>query len=286
MDTTKTNAFNAGNDTSAVIYAYGPFGEVIRMTGPMAKLNPIRFSTKYDDDESDLLYYGYRYYNPSTGKWLSRDPLFEIAIATPLYFNSFAATQDENWLLARWERLLTQEETWLTEAEFIVEGQMISENPQTTVMRAAANLYAFSRNNPESYFDPTGLDATSYVADDFLGHASITINGKGYGFGPVGHPVVGALWTTGTTSGWGFTPTPREATTYSLRLSSSWKFGDARGGLCSCNATWGRVQECADYFEKTWNGTRYQFPSRTCRTYVNTIVNKCCLKAEKQTHEP
>ena len=43
----------------------------------MAKANPFRFSTKYQDDETDLLYYGYRYYNASTGRWLSRDPLDE-----------------------------------------------------------------------------------------------------------------------------------------------------------------------------------------------------------------
>ncbi|MEI6782478.1 MAG: RHS repeat-associated core domain-containing protein, partial [Verrucomicrobiota bacterium] len=55
----------------------GPFGEVIRATGPMAKTNPFRFSTKYQDDETDLLYYGYRYYNASTGRWLSRDPIAE-----------------------------------------------------------------------------------------------------------------------------------------------------------------------------------------------------------------
>jgi RHS repeat-associated protein len=53
----------------------GPFGEVIRATGPMARVNPFRFSTKYQDDETDLLYYGYRFYNASTGRWLSRDPL-------------------------------------------------------------------------------------------------------------------------------------------------------------------------------------------------------------------
>jgi RHS repeat-associated protein len=41
----------------------------------MGKTNPIRFSSKYTDDESDFLYYGYRYYNPSTGRWLSRDPI-------------------------------------------------------------------------------------------------------------------------------------------------------------------------------------------------------------------
>ena len=43
----------------------------------MAKANPFRFSTKYQDDETDLLYYGYRYYNASTGRWLSRDPIAE-----------------------------------------------------------------------------------------------------------------------------------------------------------------------------------------------------------------
>ena len=58
-------------------YRYGPFGEVIRATGPMAKANPFRFSTKYQDDETDLLYYGYRYYNASTGRWTSRDPAQE-----------------------------------------------------------------------------------------------------------------------------------------------------------------------------------------------------------------
>jgi RHS repeat-associated protein len=51
----------------------GPFGELLRATGPMAKANPFRFSTKYQDDETDLLYYGFRY--ERDGRWLSRDPL-------------------------------------------------------------------------------------------------------------------------------------------------------------------------------------------------------------------
>ena len=55
----------------------GPFGELLRATGPMAKVNPFRFSTKYQDDETDLLYYGHRYYNASIGRWLSRDAIGE-----------------------------------------------------------------------------------------------------------------------------------------------------------------------------------------------------------------
>jgi RHS repeat-associated protein len=65
---------SAANGNVTAQYGYGPFGEAIRSTGPMAKANPIRFSTKCQDDESDLLYYGYRCYKPSTGSWLSRDP--------------------------------------------------------------------------------------------------------------------------------------------------------------------------------------------------------------------
>lgn len=60
------------------IHEYGPFGEVVRATGPMAKANPFRFSTRFQDDESDLVMYPRRCYNPSTGRWLSHDPAEEF----------------------------------------------------------------------------------------------------------------------------------------------------------------------------------------------------------------
>jgi RHS repeat-associated protein len=66
---------NAANGSFAGNWEYGPFGELIRATGPMAKLNPFMFSTKFYDWETGLYYYGYRYYNPSTGRWPSRDPI-------------------------------------------------------------------------------------------------------------------------------------------------------------------------------------------------------------------
>ena len=68
---------NAANGSLAAQYEYGPFGEVIRSTGSLALVNPFRFSTKYQDDETGLLYYGYRYYDPSAGRWPNRDPLEE-----------------------------------------------------------------------------------------------------------------------------------------------------------------------------------------------------------------
>jgi RHS repeat-associated protein len=63
------------NGSLSARYEYGPFGETLRATGPMAKHNPFRFSTKYTDNETGLLYYGYRFYDPVTGRWPSRDPI-------------------------------------------------------------------------------------------------------------------------------------------------------------------------------------------------------------------
>jgi RHS repeat-associated protein len=69
---------NSADGAVVASYVYGPFGEVTKSAGPMVKNNPFRFSTKFQDDESDLLYYGFRYYCPGTGRWLSRDPLEEL----------------------------------------------------------------------------------------------------------------------------------------------------------------------------------------------------------------
>jgi RHS repeat-associated protein len=66
---------DAATGTTSGQFEYGPFGETIRLTPNANNQSPFRFSTKYTDDESDFIYYGYRYYNASTGRWLSRDPI-------------------------------------------------------------------------------------------------------------------------------------------------------------------------------------------------------------------
>ncbi len=58
-------------------YEYDPFGIVTAMTGLESTNNPFRFNTKYMDDETGLINYGYRYYSPKMGRWISRDPIGE-----------------------------------------------------------------------------------------------------------------------------------------------------------------------------------------------------------------
>jgi RHS repeat-associated protein len=58
-------------------YRYGPFGEPI--DGQGAALAVFGYSTQYRDVETGFLYYGHRYYDPELGRWISRDPLNELA---------------------------------------------------------------------------------------------------------------------------------------------------------------------------------------------------------------
>ncbi len=66
----------------AAHYEYAPFGKVIASHGDLKDENPFRFSTKYHDDETDLVYYGYRRYSPELGRWISRDPINELGSLT------------------------------------------------------------------------------------------------------------------------------------------------------------------------------------------------------------
>jgi RHS repeat-associated protein len=69
---------NAANGTSAANYEYDPFGQTIRQTGPMAKENPMRFSTQYADDYVGDIKYLFRNYSPSTERWKNRDTIGEF----------------------------------------------------------------------------------------------------------------------------------------------------------------------------------------------------------------
>ena len=55
-------------------FEYGPFGESLLGEGSTHRFG---FSTKYRDKETDLLYYGFRYYDPEDGRWPNRDPIEE-----------------------------------------------------------------------------------------------------------------------------------------------------------------------------------------------------------------
>ncbi|MBI1840974.1 MAG: hypothetical protein HYR88_09015 [Verrucomicrobia bacterium] len=58
-------------------YKYDPFGRTISSSGALAAANTYRFSSKELMTVSGFYYYGYRFYDPVTQRWLNREPIQE-----------------------------------------------------------------------------------------------------------------------------------------------------------------------------------------------------------------
>ncbi len=69
---------DVANGVFSSVYDYNAFGELSLSSGFGPETPPIGFSSKYFDIESDKLYYGYRYYDSSLGRWINRDPIWEF----------------------------------------------------------------------------------------------------------------------------------------------------------------------------------------------------------------
>ncbi|MBU4231143.1 MAG: cysteine peptidase family C39 domain-containing protein [Desulfobacterales bacterium] len=69
-----TSVLDAGA-LEAAAYQYDPFGTRRLKSGSLEQ--PMQFSTKPYDEQTGLSFYGYRFYNPALGRWMTKDPLGE-----------------------------------------------------------------------------------------------------------------------------------------------------------------------------------------------------------------
>jgi RHS repeat-associated protein len=65
------------NQIIAAKYKYDPFGDILSQSGPLAEANLYRFSSKEYHLASGLVYFLYRYFDPTLQRWLNRDPISE-----------------------------------------------------------------------------------------------------------------------------------------------------------------------------------------------------------------
>jgi RHS repeat-associated protein len=106
-------------------YVYGPFGNSLSISGPLADANVYRFSSKEIHVASGMYYYGYRFYDPGSQRWLNRDPLGDGGFQT----------------------LMTRGRVRFSRALIAERG---TDGP---------NLYGFVRNSPTLLIDPFGRES-------------------------------------------------------------------------------------------------------------------------------
>jgi len=236
-------------------YEYGPFGEALRATGAMAQLNPFRFSTKYQDSETGLLYYGYRYYQPATGRWISRDPLGEAS-----FFREFTrrAGRSEVTRLSRASRLPP---------------------------------YLFIDNDPIGNFDYLGLICGIKVhrkhpklAGADPGHEWIEYNGTTAGYWPdrsVGmfESSPGEVQSPDSKAVSGTVPDKTWETDYAVK-PVTWpklQYGSGKGKINVCAAC-AEINDCIKEAFNALKGTTYCMPFRDCRARAGEVFESCGVK--------
>ena len=134
----------SGSPSVKAYYKYAPFGQTLASGGSLASDNVMRFSSKPVMGSSGLYYYGYRFYDPTSQRWLNRDPLEDEASVVYLV----------NGLQV-----------------FDVESQLIGVSGPFELW-SDSNLYTFVGNNSVKFIDPFGLSSI----DASVGHAVATGN--------------------------------------------------------------------------------------------------------------
>ncbi len=254
---------DAGSGSVTAQYEWSPFGEIIRATGPMAKVNPFRFSTKYTDDETGLVMYPRRPYSPSTGRWLTRDLLEEDG-SDNLY-------------------------TFVTNDPFNrVDPLGLEEFTSITIKRKTVKWIALLKQALGKKPAP----------DDPYGHWWIEFDGEGYGWWPKNGVslittltgVLGQINGTDQMYAAGLATSTRDGHygdsgdvefhpkrhVFILFGTPKLKYSPSAGKHCKC-VTEGVVKDCLRKFAQSYSGS-WSWPwGQNCHSFQKGAMNACCL---------
>jgi len=258
-----TALVDAGSGTVSAQYEYSPFGETLRATGPMAKANPFRWSTKYTDDETGVVMYPNRPYSPSTGRWLGRDALEEYG-SDNLY--AFVANDPVDR----------------------VDPLGLEEFTSITIKRKTVKWIELLKAKLGKKPSP----------DDPYGHWWIEFDGEGYGWWPKNGVtliqtltgVPGQLNGTDWMYAHGYATSTRDGHygdsgdiqfhpqrhIFILFGTPKLKYGPGAGKHCKC-VTEGEVKDCLRKFVQTYSGS-WSYPwGQNCHSFQKAAMDACCL---------
>ena len=152
-----SEAIASNNDVSAH-YEYAPFGALTISRGESAAANPWRFSSEFAEDDTATVYYNYRHYDPVMGRWLERDPVWELGGE-----NLFAYCSNGPW--ASYDRLGLYSSYGITTHQNLVEkalDEVLEEGEAQCVKKRRLQIKELlSENNAK-------MDSKPYSDDKYL----------------------------------------------------------------------------------------------------------------------
>jgi RHS repeat-associated protein len=158
-------------------YEYDPYGNVINdLSGQVyAAENPWRFSTKPFDAETGLGNWGYRYYSPTLGRWMNRDPIHD-----PGHLTIFLQREDIRPAdIVRLAASSYDAYRFLTQQLYVRLRALANETHALSGgrIRGDGQLYVYVYNWPTSTIDPFGDAPPVWVAECGAGAAIGGIRG-------------------------------------------------------------------------------------------------------------
>ena len=184
-------------------YEYDPFGTTLTASGTAATANPFRFSTKYIDDETTLVYYGYRFYSPYLGRWLTRDPIEEAGGANLFAYvkNNSLTNYDALGLWVELDKIRPPEEAFTTIEDALRNVENALANVDSVQYKAihwvgSHDLYRDNSPRMQKYLD-SFLVAAQAVKPSWVGNNKFVFTCK-YGWIDVGHFFATALMAFAT----------------------------------------------------------------------------------------
>jgi len=145
-----------GQGAVAAHYEFDAYGNLVVATGDHADDFAFLFSSKYLDREVSLYYYGYRYYSPSLGRWLARDPVGEKGFEKlrDVKVKRVEQNKGQNNLVGQLQAKV-ETSIWLKR---IAEKARDGWNKFMLRDPALKPAYLFVENRPVSEIDVLGLD--------------------------------------------------------------------------------------------------------------------------------
>ncbi|MDO4410593.1 MAG: RHS repeat-associated core domain-containing protein, partial [Akkermansia sp.] len=238
-------------------YAYTPFGAVTA-NGDITQ--PIQWSSEHYDSELALVYYNYRHYNPTDGRWINRDPIAEQG----------------GWNL------------------YGFVGNKSYENDELGLIKRHTPITEFviKRNHIKWLHIIFGQITKKESEEDTYGHWWIEFGNESYGWWPVGQVT---LWDTLTSTAGQLNglvnPHPTkddhhgDKADYEFHpylyvgniFSTFMQYGKKKGKKCTCVEV-EDIKNCIRSFAKSYTGT-WSYPwGQNCHSFQEEMMNMCCMR--------